>query len=219
MGKSNKRAINKGFEEERTLFSDLKDDIENESISKSPFKKVEENALDIQSWLFQQNNISSKERRNYFLTLKKVVVISRFYIFEKVNSLSFVNETAATYLSQTGSTEILTIENVREMFEIVKTLRDSATEINKKISSIEEALSQVLSDRSEMEVPYIVEPKMIRPKDKWNWIKKEYEKNRGNFQNDKEWAEATTVSFRNKFKTPLGSPQSMKRYAIYGGVN
>lgn len=59
----------------------------------------------------------------------------------------------------------------------------------------------------------------VTPKAKYAWIRRQYNKHRDDYSSDQEWAEATTLKFKESFKTTFGSPQSMKRYAIYNGHN
>lgn len=61
--------------------------------------------------------------------------------------------------------------------------------------------------------------KDAEPAEEWEWIENEYSKNMSMFNNDQEWAKATTTKFKDVFNTKKGSPSSMLRYGKYKGRN
>ena len=79
-----------------------------------------------------------------------------------------------------------------------------------------ETLKGLLAKYEKINEPQVVE---VKPKDKEDWIKSEYENNRNIYTTDTEWAEATAVKFKKEFNTSLGDAGSMKRYGKYKGLN
>lgn len=78
-------------------------------------------------------------------------------------------------------------------------------------------VDEIITNREKLAEGEIIEKKEVKPKDEWEWIEREYDNNRDNFNNDSEWADYTLTKFQKEFNTPQGSPDSMKRYGKYEG--
>jgi len=66
---------------------------------------------------------------------------------------------------------------------------------------------------------YSVRKQQVKPAQKKDWIKEEYNKSRSNFETDDDWALSTAKKFKERFKTDVGDAVSMKRYGKYKGLN